>query len=141
MLMVNRLEPILFPGFCLLCGTASQRHADICAPCQQDLPILGPHCQCCALPLATATASQCGQCLKKAPYFQRVIAGWCYQGNAARLISQFKYQRQHSYGRVLADLLVDQLIEAYQDQALPELLGGPSRYGKDRRTRPVSNMA
>ncbi len=120
--MVNRFEQLVFPGFCLLCGAASRRPADICAPCQQELPTLGPHCRRCALPLATAAASQCGQCLKKNPDFQRVIARWRYQGNAARLISQFKYQRQHSYGRVLADLLAEQLVEVYRDQALPELL-------------------
>ncbi len=120
--MVNRFEQLLFPGFCLLCGAPSQRSADICAPCEQELPILGPHCQRCGLPLTTATASQCGQCLKKAPDFQRLIAGWRYQGSAARLISQFKYQRQHSYGRVLADLLAEQILGAYQQQAMPDLL-------------------
>ena len=120
--MVNRFEQLLFPGFCLLCGAASRRRADICAPCQQELPALGPHCQRCALPLATVTSVPCGQCLKKAPDFQRLIAGWRYQGSAARLISQFKYQRQHSYGRVLADLLAEQILEAYEEQAMPDLV-------------------
>jgi ComF family protein len=120
--MVNRFEQLLFPCFCLLCGAPSRRPADICAPCQQELPLLGPHCQRCALPLANAISAQCGQCLKKAPDFQRLIAGWRYQGSAARLISQFKYQRQHSYGRVLADLLAEQILEAYEEQAMPDLL-------------------
>lgn len=120
--MVNRFEQLLFPGYCLLCGEPSQRPQDICRACEQELPALGNHCPRCALPLNQTGTTECAECLKKAPYFQRVISGWRYQGSAAQLISRFKYQRQHSYGRVLGELFSKQLQQAYHGQALPDLI-------------------
>jgi ComF family protein len=119
--MVNRFEQLLLPGTCLLCGAYSQRAVDICRACELELPALGPHCQACALPLATS-ADHCGNCLRKAPHFTRTHAGWRYQAQVAQLISQFKYHRQHAFGRVLAELLAAQLQAAYALQAFPELL-------------------
>lgn len=120
--MVNSFEYRLLPGICLLCGAPSQRLLDLCSPCEQELPVLGPHCPCCALPLPAGHDHLCGQCLKKPPYFQRVIAIYRYQDCIPGLISQFKYRRQHSYGRVLAELLAQHLRSKAPSWPRPELL-------------------
>ena len=117
----NWLEWQLLPGQCILCGATSQQRADICPACQQDLPQLGHHCQRCALPLAT-TATECGQCLQRPPPYQYSSAGWSYQYPIAQLISSFKYQRKFSHGRVLADLLAQQLQQRYQHHPLPDAI-------------------
>lgn len=113
----------LFPGRCLLCHAHSHRTLDLCTACEADLPVLGAHCQRCALPFTPsdrANEQHCGQCLRKPPSFQRVIAPWRYQSLLARLIHRFKYRRQRSIGKLLGQLLSHHLAYAYANQPFPD---------------------
>lgn len=97
----------LLPARCLLCLTADCRDEDICPACRAELPWLGPHCERCALPLASG--SLCGHCLRSPPLFDHCVAVWEYGYPIDRLIGRFKYQRQQLEGHLLARLALDRL--------------------------------
>lgn len=113
----------LIPSDCLLCGGSADAPADFCDACRADLPWLPPGCQRCAIPLPDSdTSSLCGQCLTQPPSFTRTEACWLYQPPLANLIARYKYQRHLSYGRSLATLMANQLISAYREAPLPDLI-------------------
>lgn len=115
--MVNRLLDqlsfILFPGCCLICQGNSHRPLDLCQPCEAELPWLIMACPRCAYPVEQAE-QLCGQCLLKLPGFSRCVTLCHYHAPIDSLISQFKYHKRHSYGRVLATLLGQRIRQAYQ---------------------------
>src|SRR5690606_2228737 len=61
--------------FCLLCDERCDPEHSLCGACEADLPWLGPQCTVCALPLH-AGGLICGQCLKRPPAFDQVVAPW-----------------------------------------------------------------
>lgn len=104
---LHRLSFTLFPGICQLCAAPSARRRDLCAGCEADLPWLGRHCRCCALPLESGEL--CGRCLQKPPVFQRCHAAWEYAYPVDRLITGFKHHRRHAGGALLADLWLERV--------------------------------
>ncbi|MCK7596631.1 ComF family protein [Microbulbifer sp. CAU 1566] len=107
---------------CLLCGSAEEVRFGTCSPCHQDLPALGHACQRCALPLAEATDRQCGGCLQQPPPQACSHACWYYAYPVAQLIQRFKYQRDFTAGRTLAELAAFQLAPQIKDEQRPDLL-------------------
>lgn len=124
----------LLPGHCLLCAEDSQRPIDLCLHCEQSLPWLGHHCQRCAYPLAEPQ-TLCGQCQQQLPSFSRTVAAWSYRHPVDQLISQFKYRRQYSHGRVLGQLFAGVIQEHYRHQALPTLIVPTPLHWRRRFTR------
>ena len=102
---------------CLLCDESTGTPQAICTPCESELPWLGDHCLRCALPLAMAGLT-CGQCLKRPPAFQQVVAPWAYGFPVDSLVSRFKHQANWPYGRMMAELL-SQLLRYRFDEGLP----------------------
>ena len=113
----------LLPNACLLCdGSTSHTHAPICPACLADLPYLQRQshlCQTCALPLAVA-APLCGHCLHEPPAFSQCQIPFLYGHPIDALIHRFKYQRQLSSGRLLAELMAEQLQQ--QNARMPDFL-------------------
>ncbi len=108
-----------FPPVCLLCAQpAADRRLDICAGCRSDLPALGEHCQRCAEPLAQQQ-SLCGRCSQKLPQFEHVFAAFLYAPPLTQLVTSFKFQRRHSAGYALGQLLADATLEHYRQQPWP----------------------
>lgn len=99
---------------CTLCDEPSQRLVALCAPCEEQLPWLGPHCIRCALPLSQDQLI-CGPCLKRPPGFSQVIAPWHYGFPIDSLISRFKHQANWPYGRVLGELLARHIQHALNE--------------------------
>ncbi|MET1077129.1 MAG: ComF family protein [Pseudomonas sp.] len=97
---------------CLLCDERCAAAYPLCAACRADLPWLGSHCDVCALPLVTSGLT-CGQCLRHPPAFTQVQAAWRYAFPLDSLISRFKHQARWPYGRLLAQLLAEQLLLAF----------------------------
>lgn len=109
------------PG-CLLCLGPCHHPSGICAPCQNDLPGLGPHCTRCCLPMPLEN-TLCGQCLKNPPAFQHCTAAWQYAFPIDALINRFKHHRQWPGGYSLSLLLAQCLEQQYQaGLARPDLL-------------------
>lgn len=122
----NYASSLMVPHYCILCDQscpAGTSNIDLCAGCHEDLPTLPAiHCNICALPLSASETSNCGDCLKKPPSFNKLVAGWLYQHPVDELISQFKYQHKPSHGKVLATLLALDIKLHYGHQPLPQLL-------------------
>lgn len=122
----------LMPPVCLLC---SAQHTGpttlICEACRTDLPYLDIQCYQCAITLEesektpTTTDSHdqiCGNCLKNPPPFNRSFAPLNYAMPIDRLISDFKYRNKLINGRLLSQLMLQEIQAHYRGQALPDLL-------------------
>lgn len=108
----------LLPNACLLCQDPCRWL--LCPACQDDLPDNGAGCQQCALPLPQP--GLCPACLARPPAFDRCIAALSYQGPAAGLIRRWKHGTDGRALLLLAGLLHRQLLDAYCQDDLPELL-------------------
>ena len=97
---------------CLLCDERTDTALALCTACEIELPWLSEHCQRCALPLAM-TGLICGYCLKQPPAFERVHAPWFYGFPIDSLIIRFKHNSQWPYGRLLAELLGQSLLDHF----------------------------
>ncbi|MCE3254239.1 MAG: amidophosphoribosyltransferase [Cellvibrio sp.] len=108
-LAISNLLDQLFPAPCLVCGLADPDYQLLCPECDRALPRLSQEnflCRCCALPL-TSDAPLCGKCLNKPPAFAQSSIAFRYVHPLDYLIHQFKYRRQLSSGKLLAQLLAD----------------------------------
>ncbi len=116
---LRRLGNRLLPSHCLLCGETLNGEL-ICAGCLLDLPHLpSGHCEVCSLPLAV-DAGSCGHCLHRPPPFSRSLIPYVYGHPLDRLLHRFKYRRQMTCGRLLAQLLRDHVL--HQGDNLPDLI-------------------
>lgn len=107
---------------CLLCDERTDTALALCTACEIELPWLSEHCQRCALPLPM-TGLICGYCLKQPPAFEYVHAPWFYGFPIDSLIVRFKYNSQWPYGRLLAELLVQSLLDHFNaGNEKPDLL-------------------
>ncbi len=109
---------------CMLClNPGVTTTLGLCDACHADLPWQGMHCRQCALPLPTADA-RCGHCLTQPPSFAQTVSPFLYRFPVDSLIPAFKYHDQLTYGRMLANLLLEAVQHHYAEhsQALPDLL-------------------
>ncbi|VVN21904.1 ComF family protein [Pseudomonas fluorescens] len=107
---------------CLLCDEPADGIQPVCTACETELPWLGDHCLTCALPLPAAGLT-CGQCLRRPPAFEQVIAPWTYSFPLDSLITRFKHNAKWPFGRLLAELLAEFLQHRFEeDLRRPELL-------------------
>ena len=125
---LGTLGNALLPCHCLLCDTRLKTDL-LCQDCQLALPYLHSHrhaptCQSCALPL-NSQSRYCGQCLQNPPAFSRSLIPFRYDFPMDSMIHRFKYRRQLTQGKTLADLLAGYLSHTYDQQlewSLPELI-------------------
>ena len=107
---------------CLLCDERTDTALALCIDCVLVLPWLGDNCQRCALPLPMAGLT-CGHCIKQPPAYQRVHAPWLYGFPVDSLIIRFKHHSKWPYGRLLAELLAQSLLDAFNSgSARPDFL-------------------
>lgn len=105
---------------CLLCG-ALPAPIGLCRDCQQAVSqlALGPHCPRCALPLP-ADSHECGDCLKRPPPFDAVIAPYCYQFPLDEIIAQCKHRNCRASQNWLARQLATNVSTYYCDKHHPD---------------------
>lgn len=99
----QRLQSVLFPWRCLLCGDPGTTGMDLCVPCAREMPRNRHACERCALPLPVGTAL-CGQCQRRAPPWDAAWAPFRYGWPLDRLETRFKFGADLAAGRVLAEL-------------------------------------
>ena len=97
---------------CLLCDVRADTGLALCVACELDLPWLGDCCQRCALPLPMAGLI-CGHCIRQPPAFARVHAPWVYGFPIDSLIVRFKHHSKWPYGRLLAEILGQSLLDGF----------------------------
>ncbi|MBU0501526.1 MAG: ComF family protein [Gammaproteobacteria bacterium] len=120
--MVNRwlniIQMRLFPSSCLLCGSPGVRGMDLCGECKRDLPYIESRCSRCSIPLPQDGV--CGQCQKSPPRFDRCFSPFSYEGLVADLVTDLKFRSRLQAGRLLAELLFEQIRQSELD--LPQIL-------------------
>jgi ComF family protein len=107
----GRLQRVVLPPHCLLCGRDGGAARDLCLPCAADLERNRIACPRCALPLQTA-APLCGECLQREPPFDAAFAPFIYGHPLDLLVAKLKFGRSLAAGRVLAELWLDALAGA-----------------------------
>jgi ComF family protein len=108
----------LLPCHCILCDEPLKGEL-LCQDCQLALPYLRtPTCESCALPLDTQSRF-CGHCLHNPPAFSHSLIPFRYDFPLDSMIHRFKYRRELTQGKSLADLLADYLRHCYDQD--PEL--------------------
>lgn len=111
---IDSIQFTLFPPRCLVCdsGFRPPPARDLCVPCHHALPWIGRACARCGLPLPedAPSGSLCGQCVKRAPDFDRCIAPYAYTPPISDLIAGLKYGGRLPNARLLGRLLADHLI-------------------------------
>ena len=97
---LQRLERLLLPPRCLLCGAGAARDG-LCAACRAEWPRNTCCCARCAEPLARPAAS-CGRCLRHAPPWDTAWAPFRYAWPLDVLEARFKFGQNLAAGRTLA---------------------------------------
>jgi ComF family protein len=113
----------LLPERCACCQVrlyADHRLA-LCNDCHFALPWLNHSCSICALPL-DSNAQFCGKCLLKQPAFASSKIAFRYDYPLNHLILDFKFNHRFARGKVLSQLFIDFLQDAYKDQPFPDAL-------------------
>lgn len=100
-----RLEWLLLPAQCLLCGFPAAPGIDLCRVCRDDLPEPGECCAGCALPLPVAAGERCGRCLRHPRRFASARARLPYAEPADQLVLALKFARRPAAARVMATLM------------------------------------
>lgn len=97
----------LFPATCLLCGAAARTGLDACEACIADLPLNGPACPRCAMPLPAGAV--CGLCLQHPPLVSEAFCAFRYAWPVRELVLKFKTGGDLAAGRVLAEVMARRL--------------------------------
>ncbi|MTI63227.1 ComF family protein [Methylophaga sp.] len=95
----GKLYRKLFPIPCLLCGLPGLQ-GPLCRACTAELPLLGPACQRCAMPLESAQI--CGRCLQHPPVAEHCLSLYRYQAGIKRCITSFKFHQQLQFADFFA---------------------------------------
>lgn len=105
---LRRLESLLLPHQCLLCGAAGEDGLDLCRGCGGDLPWNRRPCGRCANPLPPGASAEvhCGHCQRgETPKgFDQIHAPLLYDFPVDRLIQQLKFHDGLAAGRMLGSL-------------------------------------
>ncbi|HEX2139479.1 MAG TPA: ComF family protein [Woeseiaceae bacterium] len=109
--IVGRLTRAVFPGACVLCGTAtSPQH--FCARCALDLPRILNACGHCAVPLAPSL-TVCTDCRQRPPPFIAARAALSYTFPIDAALKALKFRRHLHYVPAFAQLLEPLLSETF----------------------------
>lgn len=118
---LDRLQDLLFPPRCHLCGDSSAQATQLCLPCTAELPWLAETCTRCAQPVtALPPGGQCGGCQRRPPAFDRTTALFHYQPPADYLLKRLKFGNELAVAPLLAGLLAERIDQRMD--ALPGLL-------------------
>ncbi|MDR2213711.1 MAG: double zinc ribbon domain-containing protein, partial [Pseudomonadales bacterium] len=114
----------VWPGLCVLCRRQSGSRQDLCAACAATLRKVADPCLGCGLPLPLGHPAdrRCGACARGLRAVRRTVAPFAWQEPLAPLLSAYKYQEQLQHGRVLSDLLLQEIQASYTPAELPQLL-------------------
>ncbi|WP_319782990.1 ComF family protein [Oceanisphaera sp. IT1-181] len=108
----------LWWGQCLLCRHDCQQQALICQQCRNELPQLSHPCSQCAFPL-TLDDAHCGRCQRYPQPWQRMQVLADFEPPFSGLIHGLKYHHQTLNGRLLGQLLAQQVSPPYPEAILP----------------------
>lgn len=130
------MELLKWPNYCLLCHveTPNNNHfayqflntklsnRAICESCEAELPWNDSACFSCGIPLDDSCADfQCGECLQQPPPFKLAITPLHYHNPIAPLLRGFKHSTKLNQGKLLGEILGQQIEERYLDTDLDDI--------------------
>lgn len=107
---------VLLAPRCLVCGDSGANGLDLCGACTAALPWNHLACPRCALP--TPHGDLCGACLRTPPPVTATRATFVYGFPLERLVPRFKFHQDLAAGRLLAELMAQDLASAERPAAL-----------------------
>lgn len=132
---LDRLLHLLLPAPCLGCDLplpARPSPLGLCEACRRELPEIppdAPGCARCGRPLegtGFAIGWRCGECRRRPPAFDRLLAVWSYEPPVDRVILGLKFRRREHLGRHLGERMAARLeLEQERDPELAATLKGP----------------
>jgi ComF family protein len=119
----TKLEQILFPAHCVLCGDKGPGTQDLCPSCLASLPQNRHCCIRCGTPFnASLSEALCGQCLQRPPPFERVLSPFLYEAPMDHLIKQLKFSGRLEMARLLGNMMASWLaprLDSLPDEIIP----------------------
>ena len=111
---MRRLQALVYPPTCILCGAPGHGGLDLCRGCKADLPGIRHACERCGLPLGAngGAPATCGACQRRPPRYDACLAPLIYAPPVSELVGRFKFRGDLVAGRVLAELLAEHLARA-----------------------------
>jgi ComF family protein len=117
----QRLQSLVFPPQCRLCGSTTGTALRLCSPCLADSPWIRNACTQCSVPLpAEEKDSRCGHCQKLPPAFDSTTALFHYRPPVDYLIKRLKFSNELALVPLLSAILSARL--ATRAATLPSLL-------------------
>lgn len=98
-------QAVILPYRCILCRCRTGRLMDLCADCEQELPLNLNACPRCAQPVGEIGDGVCGACLKKTPRYTTAYTPFRYSYPVDHMIRALKYGNDLAQARVLGALL------------------------------------
>jgi len=117
---LGRLERLILPPTCLLCGAVGVAGLDLCAGCLRDLPRNRTACPRCATPLPPGGIGACAHCRAQPPDFDRAFVPFRYQPPVDFLITRLKFGGRLTCARLLGELFAAALAE--RGEPLPDCI-------------------
>ena len=99
----ERLQHLLLPPTCLLCGAVGAMGRDLCAGCAAALPRNLSACPGCAVPVSPAHPGLCDRCRSEPRSFDQTFAPFRYQPPVDFLICGLKFAGRLSHARLLGE--------------------------------------
>ncbi len=112
----------LFPHYCLLCELSVDRDIDLCEYWEQCLPVNSLACERCALPMPSSAHLLCTQCTMHPPPCAGAIAPFLYRDAVAAWIREFKFRQGWRAGKVLGELVANNIHAKTQGRVLSEFI-------------------
>ncbi len=137
--LISKIVNNLFPSHCPVCGSPSDKLAiaPFCGGCWTGIEkYSGPSCKICADPFSSKYAEICSACMKKLPFFSKVMSFGIYTGTLSEAINLFKFHGMKRLSKPLGKFLLDFSTSGIQAIVpVPLSVGGT----KKPRLQPVSS--
>jgi len=125
---LKRLQYLVYPQLCNVCGLVDHRQIGICEQCLPTLPSCGVVCSVCGLTIGGKPQQLiCGQCQIKRPYYDRLVAPYWYQAPLKQLIVQFKYHQRWQNADLLIELFCMSNIRIDTETVILPIPSHPAR--------------
>lgn len=106
------------PAPCVLCHDYHRRPYAVCEPCETLLKPISNPCQYCGIALSDTLFKTCGHCIKKRPYFDRVLCAYLFREPLRTLLHDYKYQHALYLRSFLVKLMLQALPSNYHSDCL-----------------------
>lgn len=94
----------------MVCDLALDQEIPLCQGCLDSIPRISLVCRVCGVSLPEPLV--CGECLKKPPAFDQVVAATAYDGIMSKLVMRLKFGDDLVCADVLGSLLADKIVDS-----------------------------